>query len=754
MKKIFSLIVILAVMAGAVFGVVMVWANVKASQVELVPLEAAGSTVVLASDGKPIGKIASAEAGKALDGKQISPLIRHAHMAAEDRGFYTHGAISLTGLAWATMTNARSGSLAAGGSTITQQLAKRYAGNEKTIARKLNELPYAYRLEQDYSKDELLTMYVNANLYGRGAYGIEDAARTWFGVSATEISDMNDPLQVARAAFLASLIKQPSVYDDFEGQPSNLVYADDVWGRTGYVLDGLREVEGSPELVSQDVIDKAKQLLPLKLTNTVKATGRTVEGDQYIMRYVQDWFAAWQTEIAAQDGLSEDEAKKRGQSVAETLLARGGLKIQTDLDPNAQNRLVEAHRAKLAGPSAAIVLNPRTGGIVAMSGGRDYRADPVNYAIYASRPPGSTVKPFILADAISKDISVKSVFAAPANITIDGPPIWNANRKAAPGCKMTLADAMATSNNPVHIELITGKMANCQDAKLTDIGNDYPISPESVAELLRKSGADTSPVPGRTAPIDISEEPRLGIGASLELSPLKLAVMASTLASGEYRKPYLIREIEGPTGSSIYEYEENPKRVFEEDHVDILNQVLADVYRRGTAQSAQVQGHPLAGKTGTTDTDLGDSWGFAYNPVNPASSKHKKEAAYVFAGWGGENTDQSGLDVMKVAQQFFGGMLEGRPTVEFRKADMDAGKVIGLNTQADPPPPPPTTAEAPKPSPSAPPVTTPAEETKTPSTSAEPRPSGPPPATSSRSVPPPDSGGTNDVEVPVPGIPG
>src|SRR5215475_1713385 len=115
-------------------------------------------------------------------------------------------------------------------------------------------------------------MYVNANYYGRGAYGIEDAARTWFGVSATTLNDVNNPLEVARAAFLASLVQQPSRFDDYKGRPSNLVNATAVWNRTRQTLDGLRLVTGfsQSQMVPQKVVDAAKALLPLRLTDTVK----------------------------------------------------------------------------------------------------------------------------------------------------------------------------------------------------------------------------------------------------------------------------------------------------------------------------------------------------------------------------------------------------------------------------------------------------------------------------------------------------
>lgn len=726
------------------------YAKYKSSSITLSPLTPGGNSVVLAIDGKPLGHIASAQVGKELTDAQITTLVRQTHMAAEDRGFYGHGAISLPGLATALAKDAIGLSVRAGGSTITQQLAKKYVGSEKSLQRKIDELPYAYKLEHDYSKDQILDMYVNANYYGRGAYGIEDAAQTWFGISATRLSNMNDPLDVARAAFLAALIQQPSAFDDYKGRPSNLVYASAVWARTRYVLNGLRDLRNilPANMVSQQVVDAAKQRLPLTLTNTVKNSGNSVDGDPFVMRYVHDWMVAWQTEVAKSldPTLSDDAAAKAGQSAAEGLLARGGLKIQTHIDSNIQNLTVNAHREELGGgPSGVIVLDPRNGGVLAMSGGRNYSVDPNNYAMYASRPPGSTMKPFVLADAISHGISVKSVFAAPRYFPGDGPPIWDHTRADAAGCKLTLADALAVSNNVVYSEAITGKMASCQDRAHTTRIDGYSVNPGEVADLLRKAGADASPVPGRTSPAKLSAETRLAIGGTIELSPLKLAVMSATLDGGVYHKPHLIDGIDGPNGVKLFQYDDDSRRVLDEKYTRIVDQAMTGVFTNGTAIYDQVEGHPLAGKTGTTDANQGDSWFFAFNANNP---KYKNEPALDCAGWAGENPTRQGADVGKVCQNVFSHALRGRQTVPFPDADMNAGKLVGLNVAQPPPPPPPTHVVPRRPAP----APTTVRPTPTPPVTVSAPPSASP--TPTNSVPPPEqSGGPASGSAPPPGSP-
>ncbi len=759
-KKRFRLVKVLLVL-GLVFtlGVLgfLQYVKYQADHTTLPAYKVGDRSVVLASDGKTeLGHIASTGSGKQLEDKNVSTLIRQAHMAAEDRSFYTHEAVSLPSTAWAFLTDLRAGSVVAGGSTITQQYVKNaYLTQAQTPDRKVNEWILAYRVEKDFTKDQILTKYVNSNYYGRGAYGVEDGAQTWFGVPAAQITDMGDPLQVARAAFLAALVQLPSVFAEYkEGtQPSDLINKKSLYERVNYVLDGMRDLKGVQTMVTQDVIDQAKKLLPLKLTNTVRPSGNATDGDPYLMRYVRDWLTAWQTQLARDNGKNDADATKEGTAAAESLLARGGLRIQLSIDARLQSLLVSAHKDELSSkrPSGAVILNPRDGGVLAMSGGRDYGSDPNNYAMYASRPPGSTMKPFVLADAVSKGVSPNSIFAAPKYINIDGPPIWDHTRADAPGCKLTLADALAASNNVVFTEAITGKMASCQDrSKLTGIDN-YSVNPKSVATLLRKVGADASPVPERDSPAKIGEEPRLAIGGSLELSPLKLAVMGGTLINGgTYHKPHIIDSVGLPDDEKVFKYEDQSRQALDEKTARIVTQAMVGVFTHGTAVNDQVDGHPLAGKTGTTDgdekTQQGDTWMLAANADNPKSNS---APAYVCAVWEGKNPGGSGAGTGKVCQNFFAHALRGTPTVNFVDADLGAGKMVGLHN--DPPPAPQTTEPKPEPTTKAPePSPTPKKtehSTPPPTTTAPPTPRSTPPAEQ-------PTGGVNTGTVPVPGNPG
>jgi membrane peptidoglycan carboxypeptidase len=471
------------------------------------------------------------------------------------------------------------------------------------------------------------------------------------------------------------------------------------------------------------------------------------------MQYVKDWLVAWQTEVAKQAGAKTDEdAVLTASGTVTEMLARGGLRIKLSVDANLQKMLVESHKSAVRkGPSGGIVLNPRDGGVLAMSGGLDHDADPNNDATNASRPPGSTIKPFVLADAVRKGVSANSMFAAPKYITVDGPPIWDHTRKDAPGCKMTLADALAESNNVVFTEAITGQMANCEDRTTLAPIAGYSVTPDSVAELLHDAGADSSLVPGRDSPAPLNVEARLAIGGSIELSPLKLAVMGATLANGGmYHKPYIIAGVDGFNGENLFTHIDESRQVLDEKYARIVNQAMAGVFTHGTAVHDQVKDHPLAGKTGTTDTEeseeqRGDAWIMAANAVNP---DYPGEPAMICVVWEGNNPKGAGAETGKACQKYFARALEGKASVDIPEADLDSGTKVGL--EVAPPPPPQTVPPQPQPTTEAPPPPPTTEQT----TEQPP----PPPATTepTRSTPSEEqpTGGANTGTVTVPGNPG
>jgi membrane peptidoglycan carboxypeptidase len=654
-------------------------------------------------------------------------------------------------MARAVLTDARAFSAASGGSTITQQLVKNlYLTQEKTVGRKVNEAVYAYKVEQQYTKDQILAMYLNNIYYGRGRTGVEDGARAWFGVSATKLTNMSDPKQVARAAFLAAVVNYPSVFSEYKGRPSNLTHRDALNQRVLYVLDGLRDLQGvlPQKMVPQSVIDRAKRLVPgLKVTDTFGSSGTSQDLDPAIVAAVHQWLVGQQTQAAKDEGYGDVEAAKQGQTQADTMLARGGLAIKTSIQADLQSALASAVRhsgLRSSLSKGVVILDPRTGGVAAMYSGHNGHADTNNNALYASQQVGSTMKPVVLAAAVANGVSVQSVFPAPPYVVANGSKVWNDDHRAAPGCQLTLADAMAVSSNTVYTQLIMGQKADCNNpANLTEISGDYPVTPTTVADLARKMGIEDSLVPGKTNPANLPEVPSLTLGVNSS-SPLDMASVYATLANrGEHHDPYLVNTITASDGTVTFAHEDKSDRVIERDKADIVNQVLTGVFTHGTASGVDTGSVELAGKTGTTDTN---GWGVAYN--SPDSRQQ-----FVCSAWAGypDNRKTPGLwgaGAMRICGGFFARILHDR--VHFPSADMNAGQVVGLSsgevqTQTTPVAPVTTQVIATQP---APVQSIPTQRHKhTPTPSAEPS------TVPTRSVPPAEPTGVATGTATVPGNP-
>jgi len=675
----------------------LLYPPIRASTISnLPPLKIGESSTIYGSDGSVLGHITPTNAGHPLTDDQVSPLLREAHLAAEDRTFYVDGAVSYPGMLRALGADVFNRSFDAGGSTIDQQYVKEaYLSADQTWQRKLNEATYANKLDSMYSKDTILTKYVNINYYGRGANGIEDGAQAWFGHSATTLTDINNPQQVAEAAFLAALVNQPSHFAiAVPGHPDQLKNRDELNDRiTNEVLPGFSKIKLSKDasvktLVSDAVAQKAAALVPtLRITATENITTGSVDGDPYLIDYVKEWLAAWQTQLAMEDdpSLKPEDATNKGQSAADAMLARGGgLAIHTSINPALQKLVAQAVAAKLpkTGLSSGVVIeDPVSGAVVAMYAGTNYAKDNFNYAFYANRQVGSTMKTVVLTDAVNRGVSVQSKFAAPAYVQLpDGTKVWNDNRKpGSSSCELTLADAIALSNNPVFTEAITGQMASCSDpTKLVPIDN-YEVTPKSVADLAHKMGADDSLVPGASKPAQLDAVPSLALGTS-SLTPMKLASIGSTLANdGVHTKPHIIESVAQSDKTLVFENDVTTNQVVSSQTANVVNQTLTGVFTKGTAAGAQVKGHPLAGKTGTTDTD---AWMLAWSAHDSSDAP-----SFVCSAWAGypdnrvtskAGGDLWGADVARICQSFFSGALSGQPRVDFPKADLNKGNLVGL----------------------------------------------------------------------------
>jgi len=499
--------------------------------------------------------------------------VTEAVIAAEDRDFYDHDGISLTGMVRAAWENATSGRVTQGGSTITQQYIKNAVLEDpsRTVQRKINEALLAIKLEDRYSKDEILEMYLNTVYFGRGAYGIEAAARTYFAKHARGLT-------LPEAAFLAGVIPSPQKYRDGEAARQ----------RRAYVLSAMRQ-EGFITETEEREAEEAKLR---------RETSVHLRANKQDAAYFLEW-------------LRKDYLYPRFGDC----LFRCGLKIYTTIDMDLQRQAEESVASTLdlpSDPQASLVSMTPKGEVRALVGGRKAfdsirAARGFNFATDNKRQAGSAFKPFTLLAAIEEGISLKSRFSGESPKLIDDPACtgpdgeWEPeNYEGASYGTLDLTSATTDSVNTVYAELIS------------------EVGPAKVAEIVEALGFTG---PGGE-PIDPVCSLALG---TLDVSPLEMARAYATLAARGVRPEVTpIRWVENGDGKCLLGYGTPKKqgcrktistegeRVVEENSVDVLTEALTSVVEGGTATGAQI-GRPVAGKTGTTQ-DNRDSWFAGYVP--------------------------------------------------------------------------------------------------------------------------------------------
>ena len=509
-----------------------------------------------------------------------TPLIGEAVIAAEDRQFYEHNGISPRGIIRAGWANLTGGEIAQGGSTITQQYVKNAVLRDpsRTVTRKAKEAILAIKLERRYSKREILGFYLNTIYLGRGAYGIEAAAQTYFNRGA-------DQLTLPQMAYLAGIIPAPQAYQPDENPEG-------ARARRDRVLD-LMQDEG---FITADEAEEAK-------SKKVKLIRDPEEG---IAESKAAYFMEWLRKEYLYPEFKEE-------------LYTRGFKIHTTLDLEMQD-LAEAKVAEILtekeDPQAAVVSMTPRGEVRAFVGGRDFESITKARGFnYASDPPGrqagSAFKPWTLLAAIEQGISPTSTFsgASPQEIGDpcageDGLPPWEVeNYGGSTYGSMTLQEATTNSVNTIYAQLIE------------------EIGPPAVVDILDILQFDREDTRGRQREIPPDCGLSLGI---LDVTPLEMArAYAGMAARGRLPEVAPIIFIEDSAGNCVKEYRSRkgecekettpkPKQVVEENSADVLNQSLTDVVQSGTATVANI-GRPVAGKTGTTQSNR-DAWFAGYIP--------------------------------------------------------------------------------------------------------------------------------------------
>ncbi|MEN3342208.1 MAG: penicillin-binding protein [Actinomycetota bacterium] len=513
-----------------------------------------------AADGHTILDVLRGDQSRVLvPSEAISPLMKQAIVATEDRRFYEHRGIDLRGMGRALWADVRHKAAVQGGSTITQQFVKnQLTGGGRTVTRKLKEAALAWQLEQHWSKDKILTDYLNTIYFGNGAYGVERAARTYFGHSARKLT-------AAEAALLAGIPEDPSLYDPV----------------THPRIAAARRLTVLRLMLEQRVIAAADfrrdARAPMPRPEDVHLSG--VQGQApYFGEYVKQQLV--------------DSKKLGGKRVLGS-----GFRVYTTIDLQLQKLAYKAVQKWLPspdGPQAALVaINPRTGAVLAMYGGASFHHSQFNLAVQGERQAGSSFKPFVLATALRQGIAPQTTFVSEPISIFLGNRYWTPhNYEGEYLGPIDLTTATAVSDNSVF-------------AQLTKL-----VGPANVAATAHAAGI-TSRLHGYFA---------IGLGAE-PVNPLEMARAFATFANGGIRvdgaafgdEPRAVTKIENVKGDVAYANRPTGKRVLPPVADEVLTQLLEGVVTSGTGKAAALPDRPVAGKTGTTE-NYGDAWFVGYTP--------------------------------------------------------------------------------------------------------------------------------------------
>ncbi|MFL6266235.1 MAG: transglycosylase domain-containing protein [Actinomycetes bacterium] len=549
-----------AVAAGTIVGLIYAFARVP------LPAEVPTAQTVVFLDqtgNREIGTLSAQENRRVVSLDRIPEHARRAVLAAEDRDFYDHGAISYRGLARATAANLLRRRISEGGSTITQQYVKNAfpgVGRDRTLFRKLKEAVLAVKLERKFSKDKILEFYMNTVYFGRGAYGVDAAARTYFSVPGKRRVTAQS-LTPAQSALLAGVIRSPEFYGRKDHAASAKV-------RRNYILQAmvdrgwLSAKEGRAAMASK-----------LGVSWAVKPQGIANSQAPFFLEKVRQYLVA----------------RYGAQAVS-----LGGLRVRTTLDLDMQRQAEEAVNQALDVPSAPraalVAMDPRTGAVRAMYGGRNFQRRQFNYATNAIRQAGSTMKPFVLARALSDGISVNSVFPGPEELIVDGEDFRNYDDENYG--QMTLTDATRLSVNTIYVQL----MQQVQPKRVAQFARQHGLA----AELDGRPGPDHDPRPLEDAPV-LKPVLALSLGSG-DVTTLQLASAFGTWANrGIHMAPHLVERVVDSQGRVIEDHRrQQGTQVVAPIVADTMNLVLRGAVENGTGFRARLDGREVAGKTGTT----------------------------------------------------------------------------------------------------------------------------------------------------------
>ncbi len=511
---------------------------------------------IYASDGKTVlATLRGDESRIIVPSDKIAPIMKQAIVAVEDQRFWEHRGIDYRGIVRAIWADIRNQKVVEGGSTITQQFVKNtYTSNERTVSRKLKEGALAWQLERRWSKDRILTAYLNTIYFGNGAYGIEMAARVYFHEHASDLT-------LAQAALLAGLPSSPGAYD-----PATNPKAAGERRRT--VLQ-MMYTEGLISIQDELAADAKPLPKPDSIQLPVSA------GHQgYFAEYVKQQLVPYY-----------GSGKVFG----------GGLKVYTTIDLNLQRMAAEAINQWLPdphGPAAALVaIDPRDGRVLAMVGGRNYRKSQFNLAVQGERQPGSSFKPFVLATALNEGISPQTQFTSEPTVINLGDKLWAVhNYENSYLGRINLVDATTYSDNSVYAQLTA------------------QVGPGNVAAMAKRLGIQSP----------LNDYFAIGLGAEAVNPLEMARAFSTFADNGRRVDGSLLGNVPRAVtkvvdGNRVDKNLPVEKQVLSTNDAATLNSILQTVVTSGTGRRAALADRPVAGKTGTTE-NYGDAWFVGYTP--------------------------------------------------------------------------------------------------------------------------------------------
>ena len=522
------------------------------------------TTIIYDKDGNQAGSL-TGQKGTYVELDAISENLQNAVVATEDRSFYKNSGINYGRFFLAILTAGRSG----GGSTITQQLAKNaYLSQDQTVERKAKEFFLALEINKKYSKQEILTMYLNNAYFGNGVWGIEDASKKYFGVSASELT-------LDQSAVLAGMLKGPEIYNP-------LYSVENATNRRNTVLQNM---------VAAGYIDQATA----DQSAAVDIHGQLVdayEGKSEDYRY-PSYFDAVINEAVNEYGLTEED------------IIKNGYRIYTEMDQNYQASmqviydnvdLFPVAEDGTRAESGSVALDPKTGGVRAIVGrvASDQNAGfrSYNYATQSARSPGSTIKPLVVySPAVANG--------------------WSTNKELDNTTKVYGSYTVDNYGGIQGSPTVPMYQALAESLNLPAVATANELGLNTVFDYGKKFGLDMDKVDRSLG---------VALGSGVTTNPLQMAQAYGTFANdGVMNDAHLITKIENASGQVVKSHSQKSKRVLSSSANKKMTNMMLGTFTNGTGVNAAPYGYTMAGKTGTTETDFnpdlsGDQWVIGYTP--------------------------------------------------------------------------------------------------------------------------------------------